>query len=42
MYEVLEATPKEIAVVYIVVISACLLIYPITHLVINAVKGIKR
>lgn len=40
--EVIDGTPKDIAVVYIIVLSACLLLYPFSLLVVNAVKGMKK
>jgi len=42
MFEVIYGTPKDVAIVYIVNLSACLLIYPVSMLVVNAVKGLRR
>jgi len=43
MYEIVDYTTKEIILIYIVFLSACLLTYPIINLIINAVgRGADR
>lgn len=42
MFEVMQGTPKDIAIVYIVVLSGCLLLYPLSMILISAAKGWKR
>jgi hypothetical protein len=39
MYEVVDYSLKEISLNYVVIISACLLLFPIVDLIVTAVKG---
>lgn len=42
-YEVLNSTPKEIFLTYIVILSACIVIYPIAKTLITSItKGLSR
>lgn len=42
-YEVLAGSPKEIFLVYVVVLLACIVIFPIATFIVNAiVKGLAR
>lgn len=38
MYEVIQATPKEIAIVYFIILASCFFLYPITMIVMNIMK----
>ena len=40
MYQVLDFTGKEIFLAYIVIISASLVLYPLTNLVIGLLEGV--
>lgn len=39
MFEIIKAPPLSIAVVYVVVLSACLLLSSLTNIVVTAIKG---
>lgn len=39
MYEVVNATPKDVFVVYAVIIGSCIMISPFLNLLVTAVKG---
>ncbi|GEM05607.1 hypothetical protein HMI01_25950 [Halolactibacillus miurensis] len=40
MYQVLDFTGKEIFLAYVVIISASLVLYPLTNLVIGLLEGV--
>lgn len=42
MFEFVQASPKEIAVVYLVVVGACFSLLPLSLLVVEAIKGVRR
>jgi hypothetical protein len=42
MYQVLDFTGKEIFLAYIVIISASLVLYPLTNLVIGLLEGVSE
>jgi len=37
MYDMVSFTPKEIVIIYVIFMGACVLTYPIVELLINAV-----
>lgn len=42
-YEVLAGSPKEIFIVYLVVLLSCIVIYPIVSFIVGAIaKGLAR
>lgn len=38
MYDMVSFTPKDIVIMYVIFMGACVLTYPIVELLINAVK----
>lgn len=39
MYEVIYATPKEIAIIYFLSLASCFFLYPISIIFMNIIKG---
>lgn len=43
MFEVIDQTPKDIIMIYVIFMGACLVTYPIIHLVVSAAeKGFEK
>jgi hypothetical protein len=43
VYEMVNATPKEIVLIYVVFLGACFISYPVLKLLINAIgKGVTK